>query len=214
MVRALAAWLIIAAAACCNLAGCSAGSQRASPEDLGVIGDFSLTERSGRPIGRADLLGKVWVADFIFTRCNGPCPAVTGGMARLQKDLAAEKDVRLVSFSVDPEHDTTDVLSTYAGNFGADPERWLFVTGDRDTIFKLLRESFHVGVERNRVSDSTPGNAVTHSTRLVLVDRRGHIRGKYYEGATDSQDADGTKRFEQSQSQLRQDITALLREQP
>jgi protein SCO1/2 len=158
-------------------AGCS------SPhlEDLGPVQDFSLTERSGRTVTRADLAGKVWVAAFGFTRCTGPCPQVSGTMARLQKETAGEKDLMLVSMSVDPDHDTPEVLQQYADRFGADPNRWLFLTGKRDELYALILESFHLAVQQNEGSARAPGNEVTHSTRLALVDRRGHLRG-YFDG--------------------------------
>jgi protein SCO1/2 len=149
-------------------------------DDYGTVADFSLTERSGRAIERADLSGKVWVAAFIFTRCAGPCTQVSGTMARLQHELAGYKDVRLVSFTVDPDFDTPQVLQDYAHRFGADPERWLFLTGRREKIYRLIRDNFKLGVERNEGSESQPGYQVEHSTKLVLVDPRGHIRS-YFE---------------------------------
>jgi protein SCO1/2 len=153
-------------------------------DDYGLIRDFSLTERSGRVVQRSDLSGKVWVAAFIFTRCAGPCTQVSGSMAHLQHDLPAGKDIRLVSFTVDPEYDTPQVLRDYAHRFGADPERWLFLTGNRDELYPLIRSSFMLGVERNEGPNAQPGYEVAHSTKLVLVDSRGHIRG-YFDG-TDS----------------------------
>src|SRR5262245_41375684 len=86
-------------------AGCS--SPPSAPDDVfGRVEDFSLTERSGKTVRRADLEGKVWVAAFVFTRCAGPCSQVSGSMARLQLQFAGEPDALLVSFTVDPEHDT------------------------------------------------------------------------------------------------------------
>src|SRR5688572_6396063 len=82
--------------------------------DLGPAPEFQLTERSGKPLSRADLAGKVWIADFIFTRCAGPCPRMTSELKRVQDELAAETDLRLVSFTLDPAHDTPEVLGGYA----------------------------------------------------------------------------------------------------
>src|SRR5438105_12473470 len=113
------------------MAGCSGPRL----DDLGPVEDFALTERSERPVTRADLLGKVWVAAFGFTRCTGPCPQVSGTMARLQAELAGQPDLRLVSFSVDPDHVTPGVLREYAQRFGADPQRWLYLTGPRDDMY-------------------------------------------------------------------------------
>jgi protein SCO1/2/putative membrane protein len=105
-------------------------------------------------------------------------------MAYLQRDFAGAKDVALVSFTVDPEYDTPEVLSTYAARYGADPEHWLFLTGNRDEIYELIRKHFQLGVEQTEGPERRSGNEVTHSTKLVLVDGQGHIRG-YFDG-TDS----------------------------
>ena len=159
---------------------CASSARSFTPDDdYGSVADFSLTERSGRVIQRADLSGKTWVAAFIFTRCAGPCAQVSRSMADLQRDLAGNDDVVLVSFTVDPEFDTPQVLQAYAQRYGADPDRWLFLTGNRDEIYPLIRASFLLGVERNQGPGSQPGYEVEHSTKLVLVDRRGHIRGYF-----------------------------------
>jgi protein SCO1/2 len=112
----------------------------------GSVPDFSLTERSGRQVGGSDLRGKVWIATFIFTRCRDTCPLQSAEMARLQREFAAEEDVRLVSITVDPERDTPAVLVRYAAHFGAHPDRWLFLTGDRAAIHRLARGAFRLEV--------------------------------------------------------------------
>jgi protein SCO1 len=203
MRRALTAGLLLAALAALGFVGISALKRPAPPlDDFGPVGDFSLTERGGRTVTGADLAGKVWVASFVFTRCTGPCPQVTGTVARVQKDLGNEPDVYLVTFTVDPEHDDPDELKRYADHFGAG-ERWLFLTGPEKEIDRLLVENFHVGVDREG------GKEVTHSTKLALVDRRGHVRGYF----------DGRQMDEQGQPvddlpRLRQAVAALLREAP
>lgn len=112
--------------------------------NFGTVPDFALIERSGRPITRQDLQGLVWAANFFYTNCPDTCPLQSARMARLQQDFADDHDVRLVSISVDPEHDTPDVLRDYAQRFGADPERWLFLTGDKAAIYRLAQEGFHL----------------------------------------------------------------------
>ncbi|MBI4391779.1 MAG: SCO family protein, partial [candidate division NC10 bacterium] len=112
----------------------------------GAVPDFALTERSGRPVMAEALRGKVWIATFIFTRCSDTCPLQSAEMARLQGEFAAEEDLRLVSVTVDPEWDTPAVLARYATHFGAHPDRWLFLTGERATIHALAREAFRLGV--------------------------------------------------------------------
>lgn len=112
--------------------------------DFGTVPDFALIERSGRPITRQDLQGLVWAANFFYTSCPDTCPLQSARMARLQHDFADDRDMRLVSISVDPEHDTPDVLQDYAQRFGAAPERWLFLTGDKTAIYRLAQEGFHL----------------------------------------------------------------------
>jgi len=153
------------------LAGC-AGS--AAMPDFSAVPDFNLTERSNRPVAKKDLDGQIWVADFIFTHCAGICPTMSSNMKTLQDRLP--KEVRLVSFSVDPQNDTPEVLTEYAKRYNADPERWLFLTGDPDAIQKLSIGGFKLALDPTGGTESEP---ITHSSRLVLIDRQGHIRGYY-----------------------------------
>jgi cytochrome oxidase Cu insertion factor (SCO1/SenC/PrrC family) len=212
------------------LAGFHSGSWRAGNnlQRLGDVPDFALLERSGQQVTKTDLLGKVWIASVIFTRCVDECPLVSSHMARLQDAFAAERDVRLVSITVDPVYDTPDVLTRYAQRFAAQPQRWLFLTGDKEAIYRLVRAGFHLGLmdpreaeqpgatvwaqEAKRPSSAVPEagrwrgdlwqwlipasawahhdapphdqvqQAITHSARLVLVDRQGQIR-QYYNSA-------------------------------
>jgi cytochrome oxidase Cu insertion factor (SCO1/SenC/PrrC family) len=111
---------------------------------LGTVPDFSLLERGGRRVTLADFRGKVWIASFIYTHCTDTCPLQSARMARLQEDLRAEPDVRLVSITVDPERDTPRVLAEYAARFSADRDRWLFLTGEKMAIYALAQEGFHL----------------------------------------------------------------------
>jgi cytochrome oxidase Cu insertion factor (SCO1/SenC/PrrC family) len=192
-----------------GLAGCA--PPHPDPEPLGDIQDFKLQERGGNTVGRADLLGKVWVADFIFTRCTTLCPQITGTMSRLQKELdqGPFREVKLVSFSVDPDHDTPEVLNEYARRFGADPERWLFLTGKRDEVYQLIRGSFMLAVQQNEGADRTPGNEVLHSPRLAVVDRRGRLRAFF-----DGQQVDAQGNPVDDLPRLKETLAALLRESP
>jgi cytochrome oxidase Cu insertion factor (SCO1/SenC/PrrC family) len=172
----VAAWLA--------LAGCSTRVESPTHiDDFGPVGDFSLTDQNGSRVSRADLMGKVWVASFVFTRCNTVCPMVSGAMASLQDSLGGQPNVMLITLSVDPDHDQPAVLREYAKRFHADSRRWLFLTGDRAPIYRLIRDSFHLGVEQTPPSARTEGNEVTHSTKLAVIDRQGHIRG-YFDGAS------------------------------
>ncbi|MGE3805393.1 MAG: SCO family protein [Gemmataceae bacterium] len=177
--------------------------------DLGNVPDFSFTERSGKPFARSELEGKVWVASFVFTCCTQACPQVTGSMAELNAEFADQPGFRLVSFSVDPMRDTPEVLGDYAKQFGAADERWLFLTGDQDKLYQLIEKNFHLAVFQNTGKERTPGNEVTHSSRLMLVDRKGHIRG-YFEGRR----ADDKGNPVSQLPELKQRIRELLEEQP
>ena len=139
------------------------------------VPDFALTERNGETITKDDMLGKVWVASFIFTNCAGPCPKVTATMARLQKelDLANQPNLRFVTFTIDPKRDTPTVLQEYAKHFQADPERWLFLTGDEKTIHELSVEGFKLLSERSPQPNPPLGQEFDHSTKLCVVDKNG-----------------------------------------
>jgi protein SCO1/2 len=145
------------------------------------LGEFELVATSGERTLRSDLVGRPAILDFIFTTCAGPCPVLSANMARLQGDLAGT-DVRLVSVTVDPETDDVETLGAYAKRFGADPRRWLFLTGDEDQIQRLI-VSVHLAAERTP-GQAAPGFQVTHATRLVVVDREGVVAG-YYPGETE-----------------------------
>src|SRR5689334_16521384 len=119
-------------------------SQPRNNPEYGQVPAFNLTESSGRTVGQQELSGKVWVADFIFTSCAGSCPVMTAQMRKLQ-DLLPH-DIGLVSFSVDPKRDTPEVLARYAQQFHADPQRWLFLTGDRQTLYNITVNGFKLAL--------------------------------------------------------------------
>jgi protein SCO1/2 len=174
------------------------------PEGLnryGTVPEFSLTERSGKNLRLGDLRGEVWVADFIYTNCKDTCPLQTAEMAKLQeqwqKQWKDRPDLKLVSFSVDPDRDTPEVLSRYADNFKADRTRWLFLTGDKEQISRLIQTGFRLSVAPLTESGSEDP-VILHSPRFVLVDGNTQIRGYY-----DSQDAEALAR-------LKKDVATLM----
>lgn len=154
-----------------------------SPESLGEIRDFTLTERSGRSVSRADLAGRVWVAGFVFTRCTGPCPKVTATMRTLQDGLLST-NAKLVSFSVDPEWDTPAVLTQYAQQVGADPERWWMLTGPQSVIDSVVPPLLP-GNTRAEPGTAPIGESIGHNARLTVVDARGRVRGHYWGETTE-----------------------------
>jgi protein SCO1/2 len=148
------------------------GRQAALPV-IGEVPAFTLTDARGQEISRDDLKGDIWVADFIFTRCASICPIMSTRMATLPQD-----ELRLVSFSVDPEYDTPPVLKEYGSRYDAKPDRWSFLTGDRQAIRDLAINGFHLGVADGTEED---GELIVHSSRFVLIDQQARIRG-YYDG--------------------------------
>jgi cytochrome oxidase Cu insertion factor (SCO1/SenC/PrrC family) len=190
--------------------GCAPGNTHdVTLDDLGSVGDFSFTDQDGHSLSRANLLGSVWVACFFFTRCGSVCPQISGTMAKLQKQLGNQEGVQLVSISVDPDFDTPIVLKEYARRFDADPKHWRFVTGQRDRVYELIRKSFLVAVEENQGAARTPGNEVTHSSRLALVDKRGRLRATF-----DGRQVDETGQPINDLARLQRGINVLLGEKP
>ena len=142
------------------------------------IEDFTFTERSGRKVTKADLLGHPWLIAFIFTRCAGPCPRVSAQMSELQT-LLKGTDVRLVTLTVDPDYDTKDVLSRYATAYQADPHQWLYLTGDKRKTYQLINNSFLMPVQEYTGKDREPGFEVMHSTNILRVNEKGVVVQKY-----------------------------------
>jgi protein SCO1/2 len=165
---------------------------------LGRLPAFALLESGGGDLTRDALLGRVWVADFIFTRCAGVCPAMTARMARLRREVPP--DVGLVSFTVDPVHDTPAVLADYARGFGADAS-WLFVTGPRDALYGLATEGFKLAAMELPPGQQSDDGPFLHSSKFVLVDARARIRG-YYDSAD-----------EQAMAALRADLARVAAEE-
>jgi protein SCO1 len=163
----------------------------------GTVPAFELLNQNGQPFGSAQLAGKIWIADFIYTTCPGPCPMISSRMSELQRPLE-KSDVHLVSFSVDPEKDTPQVLRGYAEKLQADHARWDFLTGPKSAIYKLSHDGFKLAVSDGGDERGIP----VHSTRMVLVDRHGQIRGYY-----DATEPDAV-------TKVLADTNHLLREQP
>jgi protein SCO1/2 len=163
----------------------------------GPVPEFSLTERSGRTTTLADLRGSIWIADFIYTTCQDTCPLQTAEMAKLQQEWKDTAGLKLVSFSVDPEKDTPQVLSRYADRYGADSGRWLFLTGTREDMGRIVQEGFRLSAVSVANEDSTE-SVILHSPRFVLIDKQARIRGYY-----DSRD-------QQALQRLKNDVATLI----
>jgi cytochrome oxidase Cu insertion factor (SCO1/SenC/PrrC family) len=135
---------------------------------LGEIPQFELLDQHGHKFDRSPLDGHVWVADFIYTNCEGPCPRMSSRMHGIQS--ATGTGVKLVSFTVDPQRDTPQALAEYSRKFAADDARWTFLTGDPAVLDMLDHDAFKLG---------NLGPGMDHSTRFVLVDKKGRVRGYY-----------------------------------
>ncbi|HSB15986.1 MAG TPA: SCO family protein [Bryobacteraceae bacterium] len=187
--RATVPATILAGLGFLSLSGCA---PKAEPLPvLGEIPEFTLTAQDGAEFHGGSLRGSVWVADFIFTTCAGPCPRMSWQMSRLQEAFSDKPDVKFVSFTVDPERDTPEVLAAYGKRYQAQAGRWYFLTGPEQALHKLNREAFKLG---------NVDGSLNHSTRFVLLDRQSRVRGYY-----DSSDADSMK-------QLLADLKNLVRE--
>jgi len=171
-------------------------------QTFGAVPPFFLTDRDGRGITLSDLKGKVWIVNFIYTNCPDSCPIQSAQMRNIQEDFQNERDLRLVSITVDPERDTPQVLSQYAKRFSADPTRWFFLTGEKETIYKFARDGFRLGAaELPHETRPESGATHTHSPRFVLVDRDAQIRGYYV-----STDVDAMKRLSRDLKTLLGDV--------
>lgn len=170
----------------------------ASEEPLPVLGsvpEFSFRDQAGKTVRAGDLRGSPWVADFIFTRCPTACPMLTAQMQNLQRRLGeGAARATMVSFSVDPEYDTPEVLRRYAEGYGIEG-RWLFLTGDIDAMRRAVEAGFRVRMgERAEGPDGVYD--IMHAQHFVLIDARNRIRGYY------SSDAEGLKKLERDLKRL------------
>lgn len=144
------------------------------PDRPRLLADFSLTDRTGRMVTRADLDGKVLAVNFLFTACASFCPQVSERMAEIQRLTTNQADVRLVSFTVDPRTDTPPVLAKWGARYGADTNRWLLLTGGKPALQEFIGASFLA------TNDSDPFNSIpcnfTGTERIALVDKHGRVR--------------------------------------
>lgn len=186
----IAALALIAAAACaCQGDASAGGAERAKAlEVFGEVPEFALTDQTGERFARSELAGKAVIANFIFTRCPTVCPLFTMKMQRVAERTAAADGLALVSFSVDPEYDTPEVLAAYAAEREIDPARWKFLTGDPATVKATVEGGLKMALDRQGTfPDGTPD--IVHGTHFVLIDQRGRIRGYYDSTETERIDA-------------------------
>lgn len=167
----------------------------------GKVNDFSLTNQNDQTISLESLRGKIWIADVIFTRCPLQCIRMTKRMRQLQEALPKDEPVQLVSMTADPEFDTPEVLKNYAQQYGAEQGNWWFLTGPKPEINRLAVESLKLVIYEKKPGErEVPTDLFLHSTRFVLVDQQGQVRGWF----------DGEK--DETKGELLRAVKTLLRE--
>ncbi len=173
--------LIMLAGAMLHLPGC--GDSQPPLDSFWQMPAFTLTDQAGQTVTSDSLRGRVLAIDFFFTRCPAICPILSRNMQRLSASLGdlPAADIQLVSISLDPDHDTPEVLAEFGQAIHADPGRWSLLTGPRQAIWDLSNDGFKLAVDP--ILDD-PANPISHTGRVVLVDRQGMIRG-YYDGLTE-----------------------------
>ena len=149
---------------------------------LAELPQFSLVDEDGKPFGKADMTGRVWIADFVFTSCADACPRLQGKMKKIQDRLVPPEqggEIALLSISVDPDRDTPQKLKQYGEVFGARRGLWKSLTGQQQEVEKTVVKGFHTAMAKMlREGDATAFD-IMHGERLVLVDRQGRLRGFY-----------------------------------
>lgn len=150
---------------------------------IGPVADFTLTNQDGQAVSLAALTNHVWVADIIFTRCAGPCPHMTAQMRSLQGLLPKNSDARLVTLTTDPDYDSPAVLKRYGERFGADFNRWMFLTGTKAEIAALASDSLKLSAVPVKPEDrKNDADLFIHTTIFVLVDKHAQLRGVFETG--------------------------------
>lgn len=143
---------------------------------MGHLPDFIFTQSNGQTFGLAEMKGKINVVDFMFTGCPMICPVMSAKMAVFYQAFAADTDVRFISITVDPQNDSLPVLRAYAKDHGVTDNRWVFLRAPIEEVIALSEKGFMLAADR------LPGG---HTTRFILVDNHGNIRG-YYESGDDA----------------------------
>ncbi|MBX7152654.1 SCO family protein [bacterium] len=168
-------FLLLAAIASLVLAGVTYLAMR-QPADVaaeiqrfGPVTAFEFTERNGQTFTTDNLKGKINIVDFIFTRCPGPCPIMTGKMATMYRRYANDPRIQFISISVDPANDSLSVLRAYAEKYGVSDNRWAFLRGPIEEVHRVSEQVFKLGGELPNL----------HSSKFILVDSEANIRGYY-----------------------------------
>jgi len=165
-----------------------------------VVEPFRFTDQEGKLITKNEVTGKVYVAEFFFTTCKGICPKLNGNIKKISQDFAADSNFLILSHTVDPEVDTVARMKKYADSLGANPARWLFLTGRKDSLYLAARNSYLLDDPKNNLGNIE--EQLLHTQLVALVNKSGRVRNIY----------DGLKKDELSE--MEKDIKSLLKESP
>jgi protein SCO1/2 len=165
---------------------------------LSNVPAFSFNDQEGKPISNKDVAGKVYVVNYFFTTCRGICPKLNTNVKDVARDFAGEADFRVLSYTVDPETDSVARMKVYADSLGADPAKWFFLTGRKDSLYHLARNGYLLDDPKNNPENIN--EEFLHTQFVALVDKSGRVRKIY----------DGLKKDELSD--MEKDIRTLLKE--
>ncbi|HEY4109681.1 SCO family protein [Puia sp.] len=165
---------------------------------LSTVPAFSFSDQEGKPVTDKDLAGKVYVAEYFFTTCRGICPRLNTNMRDVEHEFAGEADFRILSYTVDPETDSVARMKVYADSLGANPKKWFFLTGRKDSLYHLARSGYLLDDPKNNALNIN--EQFLHTQFLALVDKGGRVR-KIYDGLKKDELAD-----------MEKDIRRLLKE--
>ena len=152
----------------------------AQKDNISVVPYFVFTNQDSQKIDQSFVRNKIWVADFFFTRCVTICPKMSNHLEKVQKEFAGRNDVKIMSFTCDPERDTPEKLGVYSSEYNADNKQWQFATGTKQDLYHFARKSLNVVATDG---DGGPNDFI-HSQNLVLIDKQGYVRG-YYDGTNE-----------------------------
>jgi protein SCO1 len=144
---------------------------------LSSVQPFSFADQEGRTVTQRDVAGRVYVAEYFFTTCKGMCPIMNANIKRVYLDFMKEPDFRILSHTVDPQTDSVSRMKRYADSMGADPSRWMFLTGRKDSLYRMARNSYLLDDPKNNAEN--PEEQFIHTQFVALVDRQGRVRKIY-----------------------------------
>ena len=165
---------------------------------LTYVKDFSFTDQDGKQLSQRNVAGKVYVTEYFFTTCKGICPKMNANMKTIYEQYKNEPDFAIISHTSMPETDSVPLLKAYAQTLGADSSKWFFVTGNKDSLYRMARESYLLDNEKNNSMNIQ--EQFIHTQFFAVVDKEGRVRGIY----------DGLKKDELEK--LSTDIKSLLKE--